>query len=135
MSIDWLNAASITTKIVLSLCSFGRSVLVYDSQSDFSFQCSGYVFKVSGEHKMLPWDPNSNSFFMVSSHEFLAWGGGGSFALYLDADLLNGTAAACNTFQNESFAATSCADSTIDRKSDAMCLSYQNLRACLVVQN
>ena len=49
MSVDWLNAASITTKIVFTLCSFGRSVLVYDSQSDFSFQCSGYFFKVSGE--------------------------------------------------------------------------------------
>lgn len=40
----------------------------------------------------------ANNFFQLSSHEHLAIGGGGHFALWVDDDLAYGTTAECSTF-------------------------------------
>jgi len=42
-----------------------------------------------------------NDYFMYSTEECIAVGGGGHFALWLDEDLLYGNSAASETFDNE----------------------------------
>ncbi|XP_078433864.1 TLD-domain containing nucleolar protein [Wolffia australiana] len=46
----------------------------------------------------------ANRYFSLCSPEFLAIGGGGHFALYLDEDLLNGSSATSETFGNSCLA-------------------------------
>lgn len=46
----------------------------------------------------------ANRYFYMCLNEMLAFGGGGSFALRLDGDLLNGTSGPCDTFGNECLA-------------------------------
>jgi hypothetical protein len=41
-----------------------------------------------------------NSFFQLSAHGFLAVGGGGHFALWIDDDLAFGSTAECSTFDS-----------------------------------
>ena len=41
-----------------------------------------------------------NRYFTLCSTEFLALGGGGHFALYLDGDLLNGSSSVSETYGN-----------------------------------
>lgn len=66
------------------------------SRSYGSGEC--FVFRVVGEElEVFNWT-RENSFFQVSSHEHLAIGGGGHFALWLDEDLSVGTTADCKTF-------------------------------------
>ncbi|XP_042395002.1 nuclear receptor coactivator 7-like isoform X1 [Zingiber officinale] len=48
----------------------------------------------------------SNHYFTLCSSEFLALGGGGHFALYLDGDLLNGSSSSSETFGNSCLAHT-----------------------------
>ncbi|XP_020090772.1 oxidation resistance protein 1 [Ananas comosus] len=42
----------------------------------------------------------SNHYFTLCSTDFLAFGGGGHFALYLDGDLINGSSSTSDTFDN-----------------------------------
>ncbi|KAL4578486.1 hypothetical protein LXL04_014609 [Taraxacum kok-saghyz] len=46
----------------------------------------------------------ANRYFYICSNDLLAFGGGGSFALRLDADLLTGTSGPCDTFGNRCLA-------------------------------
>ncbi|XP_031478196.1 uncharacterized protein LOC116249163 isoform X1 [Nymphaea colorata] len=48
----------------------------------------------------------ANRYFTLCSPEFLALGGGGHFALYLDGDLLTGSSSASETFDNPCLAHT-----------------------------
>lgn len=60
-----------------------------------------WVFRASpaGDMEVFKWS-RKNSFFQVSSHEHVAIGGGGHFALWIDEDLLYGSTALCPTFDN-----------------------------------
>jgi TLD len=59
-----------------------------------------FVFKQNGQSvDVFKWT-RANKFFQWSSHEHLAIGGGGHFALWLDTDLASGTTAVCSTFGN-----------------------------------
>lgn len=46
----------------------------------------------------------ANRYYYLCLDDLLALGGGGSFALYLDGDLLNGTSGPCETFGNQCLA-------------------------------
>ncbi|CAH1436268.1 unnamed protein product [Lactuca virosa] len=46
----------------------------------------------------------ANRYFYICSNDMLAFGGGGSFALRLDGDLLTGTSGPCDTFGNRCLA-------------------------------
>ncbi|WOK92167.1 oxidation resistance protein 1 [Canna indica] len=46
----------------------------------------------------------SNHYFTLCSSDFLALGGGGHFALYLDGDLMNGSSSSSDTFGNSCLA-------------------------------
>lgn len=46
----------------------------------------------------------ANRYFYMCLNDLLAFGGGGSFALRLDGDLLMGTSGACDTFGNQGLA-------------------------------
>ncbi|KAI3723476.1 hypothetical protein L2E82_35081 [Cichorium intybus] len=46
----------------------------------------------------------ANRYFYICSNDLLAFGGGGSFALRLDGDLLTGTSGPCDTFGNRCLA-------------------------------
>jgi hypothetical protein len=41
-----------------------------------------------------------NRYFVLCTTESLAFGGGGHFALHIDAELLNGSSGACETYGN-----------------------------------
>eukprot|EP01035_Chromulina_nebulosa_P018158 gene18158-23814_t len=47
----------------------------------------------------------SNSYYLLTTHEVLALGGGGDFAIYLDSDLQGGSSGPCATF-NSPFASS-----------------------------
>ncbi|KDO32128.1 hypothetical protein SPRG_03345 [Saprolegnia parasitica CBS 223.65] len=47
-----------------------------------------------------PWS-RKNNYFQLCSEDALIMGGGGSFGLYLDADLLQGSTGACDTFASK----------------------------------
>jgi len=47
---------------------------------------------------------STNSFFVLAGNDFLGLGGGGSFALFLDGELKNGSTAPCATFNCPSLA-------------------------------
>ncbi|XP_010533006.1 PREDICTED: oxidation resistance protein 1 isoform X2 [Tarenaya hassleriana] len=48
----------------------------------------------------------ANRYYWMCLNEFLAFGGGGNFALWLDEDLLKGTSGSCETFGNECLASS-----------------------------
>lgn len=53
----------------------------------------------SGTIKFYPWS-YKNSYFLLSSKDNLAVGGGGHFAIYLDGDLNHGSSGSCDTFNS-----------------------------------
>jgi len=65
------------------------------------------VFQLEPETKVFQWNQesystsNRNNFFMFSTADCLAVGGGGHFALWLDEDLKYGNSSRCSTFNNE----------------------------------
>lgn len=59
-----------------------------------------FVFKLDGHMADIFKWTRANSFFQISSHEHLAIGGGGHFALWIDGELAHGTTADCSTFDN-----------------------------------
>lgn len=59
-----------------------------------------FVFKLDGDTaNVFKWT-RANTFFQLSSHEHLAIGGGGHFALWIDGELARGTTAHCPTYDN-----------------------------------
>jgi TLD len=42
----------------------------------------------------------ANHYFQLSSPDFLAVGGGGHFALWVDSEIAHGSTASCSTFEN-----------------------------------
>lgn len=59
-----------------------------------------FVFKLNGHSANIFKWTRANTFFQLSSHEHLAIGGGGHFALWIDGELAHGTTAHCSTFDN-----------------------------------
>ncbi|KAF5458150.1 hypothetical protein F2P56_022206 [Juglans regia] len=61
---------------------------------------STFVFTNKPGHPVIYRPTGVNRYFTLCSTEFLAIGGGGHFALYLDADLLNGSSSVSETYGN-----------------------------------
>ncbi|KAG2711888.1 hypothetical protein I3760_04G098500 [Carya illinoinensis] len=61
---------------------------------------STFVFTNKPGHPVIYRSTGVNRYFTLCSTEFLAIGGGGHFALYLDADLLNGSSSVSETYGN-----------------------------------
>ncbi|XAR73381.1 hypothetical protein NMG60_11007332 [Bertholletia excelsa] len=61
---------------------------------------SSFVFTDTPGHPVIFWPTGMNRYFTLCSTEFLALGGGGHFALYLDSDLLNGSSSTSETYGN-----------------------------------
>nr|CAB3448075.1 unnamed protein product [Digitaria exilis]CAB3504528.1 unnamed protein product [Digitaria exilis] len=60
-----------------------------------------FVFTNLHDRPVIYRPTGANNYFTVCSTEYLALGGGGHFALYLDADLLTGSSSNSETFNNE----------------------------------
>ncbi|XP_059643406.1 uncharacterized protein LOC132285255 [Cornus florida] len=65
-----------------------------------------FVFTNTPGHPDIFRPTGVNRYFTLCSSEFLALGGGGHFALYLDCDLLNGSSSASETYGNPCLAHT-----------------------------
>lgn len=65
---------------------------------------SSFVFTDRSSHPVIFPSTGANRYFTLCSNDFLALGGGGHFALYLDGDLLNGSSSASETFGNSCLA-------------------------------
>ncbi len=69
-----------------------------------------FVFKLAPELAVWHWnqaehsDEKRNNFFLFSTDDCIAVGGGGHFALWLDEDLLYGNSTVCSTFNNKCLA-------------------------------
>ncbi|GLU20452.1 hypothetical protein SLE2022_366530 [Rubroshorea leprosula] len=61
---------------------------------------STFVFTNTPGHPVIFRPTGANRYFTLCSTEFLAIGGGGHFALYLDGDLLNGSSSVSETYGN-----------------------------------
>ncbi|OAY35843.1 oxidation resistance protein 1 [Manihot esculenta] len=59
-----------------------------------------FVFTNKPGHPMLYRPTGANRYFTLCSTDFLAIGGGGHFALYLDGDLINGSSSVSETYGN-----------------------------------
>lgn len=60
-----------------------------------------FVFQLAPHKVMFPWQVRSamkNDFFMYAQQEAMAVGGLGAFAIWLDAELLQGSSGSCGTF-------------------------------------
>ena len=65
-----------------------------------------FVFELEPELHIYHWNQRSqssrrNDYFMFSTKDCLAVGGGGHFALWLDEDLIHGNSTCCETFEND----------------------------------
>lgn len=58
-----------------------------------------FVFTLRPKAHRYPWT-RTNSFFLMSSQDCLAVGGGGHFAFYIDSDFLSGSSGPCTTFNS-----------------------------------
>ncbi len=65
----------------------------------------GFVFEFAPAFRRYAWT-GDNSFFMMSSAEALAVGGGSNFAFFVDKEILNGTSGACTTFNSPRLSST-----------------------------
>jgi hypothetical protein len=65
----------------------------------------GFVFEFAPALKRYAWT-GDNSFFMMSSMEALAVGGGTNFAMFVDKQILNGTSGPCSTFNSPRLSST-----------------------------
>ncbi|KAL5753530.1 hypothetical protein ACOSP7_021750 [Xanthoceras sorbifolium] len=61
---------------------------------------STFVFTNTPGHPVIFRPTGANRYFTLCSTDFLAIGGGGHFALYLDGDLLNGSSSVSETYGN-----------------------------------
>jgi len=58
-----------------------------------------FVFTLRPKLAVFKWT-GKNPFYILSAEDSLAMGGGGTFALWLDADFSNGSSMECSTFRN-----------------------------------
>ncbi|KAJ6811788.1 TLD domain-containing protein 2 isoform X2 [Iris pallida] len=65
---------------------------------------NNFVFTDRSSHPVIFPSTGANRYFTLCSNDFLALGGGGHFALYLDGDLLSGSSSASETFGNSCLA-------------------------------
>ncbi|XP_052191177.1 uncharacterized protein LOC127800545 isoform X2 [Diospyros lotus] len=65
---------------------------------------NSFVFTSKSGHPVIFWPTGINRYFTLCTTDFLALGGGGHFALYLDGDLLNGSSSASETYGNSCLA-------------------------------
>lgn len=65
---------------------------------------NSFVFTNTPGNPVIFQSTGINRYFTLCSTEFLALGGGGHFALYLDGDLLNGSSSASDTYGNSCLA-------------------------------
>ncbi|XP_066319573.1 oxidation resistance protein 1-like [Miscanthus floridulus] len=61
---------------------------------------NSFVFTNLHNHPVIYRPTGANNYFTVCSTDYMALGGGGHFALYLDADLLTGSSSNSETFNN-----------------------------------
>ncbi|GLU13121.1 hypothetical protein SLE2022_297670 [Rubroshorea leprosula] len=61
---------------------------------------STFVFTTTPGHPVIFRPTGANRYFTLCSTDYLAIGGGGHFALYLDGDLLNGSSSVSETYGN-----------------------------------
>ncbi|KAJ1281107.1 hypothetical protein BS78_04G282800 [Paspalum vaginatum] len=59
-----------------------------------------FVFTNLHDHPVIYRPTGANNYFTVCNTKYLALGGGGHFALYLDGDLLTGSSSSSETFNN-----------------------------------
>ncbi|OQR85392.1 hypothetical protein ACHHYP_11880 [Achlya hypogyna] len=59
-----------------------------------------FTFENGATVKKYPWS-RQNTYFQLCSEDALIMGGGGNFGLYLDADLVQGSTGACDTFASK----------------------------------
>ncbi|OQS02280.1 hypothetical protein THRCLA_05335 [Thraustotheca clavata] len=59
-----------------------------------------FTFEQGSTVKKYPWS-RKNNYFQLVSEDALIMGGGGSFGIYLDADLMGGSTGACDTFSSK----------------------------------
>jgi hypothetical protein len=64
-----------------------------------------FVFEFAPAFRRYAWT-GDNSFFMMSSADALAVGGGSNFAFFVDKEILNGTSGACTTFNSPRLSST-----------------------------
>mmetsp|Transcript_10734 Transcript_10734/g.20246 ORF Transcript_10734/g.20246 Transcript_10734/m.20246 type:complete len:164 (-) Transcript_10734:51-542(-) len=71
-----------------------------------------FVFRLEPDIQFYQWNQRDhseekrNNFFMFSTDDCIAVGGGGHFALWLDEDLLYGNSSKCKTFNNSCLASS-----------------------------
>ncbi|CAA0838144.1 TLD-domain containing nucleolar protein [Striga hermonthica] len=61
---------------------------------------NSFVFSNNSGHPLIFRPTGVNRYFTLCSTEYLAMGGGGHFALYLDGDLLSGSSSLSETYGN-----------------------------------
>jgi hypothetical protein len=106
------GASFYTLKRALSLCGMSSIFLIQDSngerfgafasmdwhlQKTYFGNGESFVFKVDPYLQTYLWS-GKNSFFQLLSPEFVAIGGGSSYALRLDSSLTTGSTGACETY-------------------------------------
>ncbi|XP_020241505.1 TLD domain-containing protein 2 isoform X1 [Asparagus officinalis] len=122
----WRHGISLSTLYRRSMLCPGYSLLVVGDQKGAVFgglieaplqpadrrkyqgTNSSFVFTDRSSHPVIFHSTvkyaGANRYFTHCSPDFLALGGGGHFALYLDGDLLNGSSSASETFANSCLA-------------------------------
>jgi TLD len=82
-------------------CSRTTDRLTHASGSRYYGTGESFVFAAdnSSEIDVYRW-ARSNHYFQLSSQDFLAVGGGGHFALWIDREITRGSTAQCSTFDN-----------------------------------
>ncbi|TVU12010.1 hypothetical protein EJB05_45628 [Eragrostis curvula] len=87
----WRHGISLSTLYRRSMLCSGPSLLGTND-------C--FVFTNVNGRPVICRPTGANNYFTFCSPEYLAMGGGGHFALYLDEDLLNGSSSTSETFNN-----------------------------------
>uniref|UniRef100_A0A7N0V9L2 Oxidation resistance protein 1 n=1 Tax=Kalanchoe fedtschenkoi TaxID=63787 RepID=A0A7N0V9L2_KALFE len=76
------------------------------SSKRFQGSSSSFVFTNASGHPVIYRPTGANRYYTVCALEYLALGGGGHFALYLDQDLLTGSSGKSETYGNPRLAHT-----------------------------
>ncbi|KAG6768444.1 hypothetical protein POTOM_027360 [Populus tomentosa] len=119
----WRHGISLSTLYRRSMLWSGHSLLVVGDRKGAVFgglveaplrptnkkyqgTNSTFVFTNKPGHPVIFRPTGANRYFTLCSTDFLAIGGGGRFALYMDSDLLNGSSSVSETYGNPCLAHT-----------------------------